>query len=279
MNSTAEGRKPTRWYAMEQALAPHVDKKWAQNLILELRLLGVQGARIGAALSEVESHCSESGQGAEQTFGDPVEYARSLALPVDDDHSPAAVMRSLVPMMVQVAGMFVLNWSFGAWLGGQSLDITTGHLLIAVFALVGMVAVVRLADSWLRMAVYHQVRSAILMLFAYLGITATCVAAIKFLDEAIWRGSAGWGLAVGAATLVAGVVWAIARLRAHGPDDDPILSPFQNADASPSDKATSPLRRLSRYSLLATFPYVALVPLGTLVLLAMDLVLHQMGAQ
>jgi hypothetical protein len=69
MNSTTEGRKSTRWYARERALAPHVDKKWAQDFILELRLLGVQGVRIGAALSEVESHCSESGQGAGQTFG------------------------------------------------------------------------------------------------------------------------------------------------------------------------------------------------------------------
>jgi hypothetical protein len=39
-----------------------VDEKWAETFIVELRLIGVQGVRIGAALSEVESHCSETGR-------------------------------------------------------------------------------------------------------------------------------------------------------------------------------------------------------------------------
>jgi hypothetical protein len=69
MSSTTEGRKPAKWYAMERALAPHVDKKWAKSFILELRMLDVEGARIGAALSEVESHCSDSGQSAQQALG------------------------------------------------------------------------------------------------------------------------------------------------------------------------------------------------------------------
>lgn len=124
---------------------PPVDEKWAETFIVELRLIGVQGVRIGAALSEVESHCSESGESAQRAFGAPVDYARSLQLPVDSVHSPAGMVRSLVPIMGQLLGMLMLNWSFGAWLDSQSLDITTGHLLIASIALLVMVATVRLA--------------------------------------------------------------------------------------------------------------------------------------
>lgn len=264
---------------MERALAPHVDERWAESFLVELRLLGVEGVRIGAALSEVESHCTESGQSAEQAFGPPVGYARSLELSVDGEQSPRAVFRSLVPIIVQIPGMFLLNWSFEDWLRGERLEITAGHIVVTSAAFLAIMLVVRFADSVLRMAVYHRIRIAILMFFAYSAITATCVAALMLLDEAIWRGSAGWGLAAGAATLVGGVAWAVARLRAHGSDEDPITSPFDDAGSSPGHKAAGPLTRLFGSSLFAAFPYIALIPLGTLFLLATTLVMHQMGAR
>jgi len=92
---------------MQRALAPHVDEEWAQSFVLEQRLLGVEGTHIGAALSEVESHCSESGQSAQIAVGTPIEDARSLQLPVNLENSPQAVTRSLVAIMVQVLGMYV----------------------------------------------------------------------------------------------------------------------------------------------------------------------------
>jgi len=93
MNVTAEGRKPSRRYALARGLAPHVDEAWADSLLLELRLLGVAGDRIGEAVSEVESHCAESGQSAQEGFGDPVEYAHSLQLPEAVDSSTRTILR------------------------------------------------------------------------------------------------------------------------------------------------------------------------------------------
>ena len=75
---------------MERRLAPHVDQRWAETFIVELRLVDVTGARIGEALSEVESHCGESGQGADQAFGDPVAYARTLPVITADTPALAA---------------------------------------------------------------------------------------------------------------------------------------------------------------------------------------------
>jgi hypothetical protein len=175
MSSTAEGRKPARRYAMVRALAPHVDEAWAESFVVELRLLGVEGALIGGALSEVESHCTESEQSAQLAFGPPVGYARSLELPVADDQSPRAVLRSVAPIVAQVMAMLTLSWSFEHWLRNQPLEVTPGHLVIAPVAVLTLAAIVRYADSMLRTLVYHRMRSAMFVLLAYLGAAATGV--------------------------------------------------------------------------------------------------------
>ena len=216
MSSTGESRKTMGRIAVVRGLAPHVDEKWAESFMVELRLIGIEGAGIGAALSEVESHCSESGQGAGQAFGDPVDYARSLQLRADGNHSPRAVLRSLAPIMVQVVGMFILNWGFDDWLRRQQFELATGHVVIAAGFLLGVFLLARFTDSVLRVAVYHPVRSGIMVWFAYIASTATCVAALILLDEVVWRASAGWGPAAGARVLLAGVGWGSRRRDAAG---------------------------------------------------------------
>lgn len=278
MSSIAGRTKPKKRYAMQRALAPHVDEEWAESFLLEQRLLGVEGAHIGAALSEVESHCSESGQSAQLAFGSPVEYARSLQLPVNLEQSPQAVTRSLVPIMVQVLGMYLLGWSFEAALRGPGLELTAGRLLIPAVFLLAMVATARFAESVLRTVVYHPVLAGILAWLTFFAITAVSVVAFTSLDEAIWAVSAGWGLAAGAAVLTGGVVWAIARLSALGSGGDPITSPFDQTSTSTSDEAPTPTK-LSANSRLATLTYTAMIPVGTVILLAMTLMLHLLGAR
>jgi hypothetical protein len=274
MSSTTEGRKSSKWYAVERALAPHVDEKWAGRLLLELRMLGVKGDRIGAALSEVESHCSESGDSAQQAFGDPVEYARSLQLPVADDTSARAMLRSVAPIMVQMLGMTALDWGFRDWLRGQQLEITTGQLANASLSFLVIVAVIWFFDPVIRLVLRRPVLGSILVALPLTAATATGLVVLKPMDTVIWRMSAGWGLAVGAAVLAGGVVWAVARIRAGGSQEDPVTSPFPHADTSLNDEATRSRRRWS-----TTFPSVALIPLGTLFLFALSVVLHQLGAK
>ena len=278
MSSIAEGRKPKRRYAMQRAMAPHVDEEWGESFVVELRLLGVEGAHIGAALSEVESHCSESGQSAQLAFGTPVEYARSLQLPVSLEQSPHAVMRSLEPIMVQVLGMFLLNWSFEAALRGPGLEITAGRLLIPALLLLATVALARWSESVLRTVVYHPVLSGILAWLTFIAIAATYAVTRTSLDGAIWRASAAGGLAVGAAVLAGGVGWAVARGDASVSGGDPITSPFDDASTSTSDEAPTP-KKLSATSLLVTLIYTAMIPVGTVILLAVTLILHLVGAR
>lgn len=61
------------------AMAPSVEKAWRDELITELRLLDVPGERIGDALMTVETHVRESGESAEEAFGEARAYARELA--------------------------------------------------------------------------------------------------------------------------------------------------------------------------------------------------------
>jgi len=45
---------------------------WLRDFALLLRLRGVDGARMGDALAEVESYCDDSGQEPKEAFGEPV---------------------------------------------------------------------------------------------------------------------------------------------------------------------------------------------------------------
>ena len=234
MSVTGGDRRATGRFAVERRLAPHVDEVWSEGFCLELRLIGVEGARIGEALSEVESHCSDSGQSARLAFGVPVEYARSLLLPVDGDHGPRAVLRFLVPGSMQVLGMFLLVWSLVEWLRGQQLEVTTGHLVIAAAFLVTVMALVRYAVSVLRLAVNHRgIFPVLSVVFLYLAGTATCLLALRFLDQVLWRTSGVWGVVAGAAAVSGGLVWAIVRRRPPGSVEDPITSPFDHEMSAP----------------------------------------------
>lgn len=88
MRSSLAGQKLTRGRRIALGLAPHVDPNWAEEFAVELRLLGVAGARIGDVLGEVNPHCQESKESATQAFGDPADYARSLAVADTRRHLP-----------------------------------------------------------------------------------------------------------------------------------------------------------------------------------------------
>ncbi|RYV49916.1 hypothetical protein [Pengzhenrongella frigida] len=269
MSSPVESPKDPSPLTLERRLAPHVDGAWAEDFVLELRLLGVAGDRIGAALTEVESHCADSSEGAPDAFGDAVTYARSLDLPVDDDESPRAVLRALAPTAVQLAGMFILSWSFGPALSGGPLEITVGHLAGAIVAALAIAMVVRVADPALRLLVRHPVRAGFLLWAWLVAVTGACVAALLLLDAPLWRIGAAWGVAAGAGLLAAGAAWAYADIRADRGLADPITSPL-----GPLPPSTSRRGRLLESPAFATLTATAVIPAGTLGLLALTLALH-----
>jgi hypothetical protein len=259
-------------FHVERSLAPHVDAAWAETFILELRLLHVGGSHIGAALSEVESHCVESGENALEAFGDPAEYVRCLRLRAADSEPVRTLLRSLAPFAVQMVGMTLINWSFEDWLPGRPLNITAGHLVNVAVTFFGIGLLIRFIDPLMRAAVRAQARTAVALALAFMANTAVCVASLWFLDEVIWRVPAGWALTGGAAVLAAGVWWAF-TMRSK---DDLITSPFAKPDSSTGSDEPGRMTGLLQ-SHLGTLTCMAMIPVGTVFLLATTLVLYQIS--
>ncbi|MDO4242206.1 MAG: hypothetical protein Q4C85_00315 [Actinomyces sp.] len=140
---------------------------YVDELILQLRLLGVPGDRVGQVLAETESHLAESGEDPIETFGPPRDYARELAahegvtLPRVSRSNNVLIqlLFSMSPRMwvAFVAGLAVVGVGAGIGLGGL-LNVTMGEpvpfglspwvaLLIGVAVVVGWVVVMhRLSD-------------------------------------------------------------------------------------------------------------------------------------
>lgn len=132
---------------------PHVEPAWAEAFLVELRLRGVDGRRIGAALAEVEAHCAESGETAQQAFGDPTEYAGELA----PDGTVSLDWRGeLVPSVLGLSGMMLTLGAVGASRAGTQVELTTGLVLVVALAVLGTTLVVRYADRVLRAVVRHR---------------------------------------------------------------------------------------------------------------------------
>lgn len=241
-------------HSVERRVAPNVEPAWAEALLLELRLLGVDGAHIGSALAEVDSHCAESGQGAAEAFGDAITYARSLELPAEQDTAPGELLRSAFPTLVQVVGMLLLVSGFAAWTAGTALDVTVGMLTTLVLLLVALAAAVRWIDQVLRTVVRRPA-------MAWLcGVPLGLFVAVQLLFPAVaLHVPAAWAVAGGATLLVAGLVVAVTRQRSKDTGVDPVVAPIPNTIGAP---AGGRLLRLLTH--LVTWQ----IPVATVLLLA-----------
>ena len=257
---TALHRIRERWDAFthetERAFAPHVDEDWAEALLLELRLLGVPGDVVGSVLAEVDAHVVDSGTPAQDAFGDPVAYARSLDLPTVVE-GPRDHLRSAVPVSVQVAGMLLTLWATAALSAGEPMTVTAGHLVVAAALAVLVVALAVWADAVLRTVVERPVAT----WFAFMGLLALDVVTLVLLQQAVLSAPSAVVAAVGVLLLVGGTGLAWRRDRT-GADHDPVLSPL--AGAEPTTTATVGRRAARRWGAVGVW----LVPIWTAVLVA-----------
>jgi hypothetical protein len=247
-------------YTLERKLAPHVDARWAEAFVIELRLIGVHGSRIGDALAEVDSHCGESGLPAAEVFGDPVEYAHNLGQPADDG-GPRDILKVLGPTLIQVVGMTVLSWSFADARRGQPWQLTLGHLAIAALLATELAALVLAAERILRGIVHHP----ILSWFIFMANLGLMVLLLLVLDTNLARLSAAWGATAGGTMLAAGLVWFLFMKRTGRWFEDPLVGPL-NAESPPGGAAAGGQR-------LAAFMDGALpwnIPIFTALILAAE---------
>lgn len=190
---------------------PHVDREWARQAVMELALLDVNGANIGAAMLEVESHMAEHGGDVGEVFGDPRAYAAALELPGTERLSGPQWAGVWLPAVLLFTGMSVLLDGVLVPLGGGGLSILSVGLVLLVLV-VAAIAVVRF--ELLRFMVQHPVVSGVVLaaVVGSVGVLASLVPG-PTLDLA-----PAVSLAAGAVLLGAGTVL-LARLRRRSRDD------------------------------------------------------------
>lgn len=143
-------------------LAPHLDKTWRDDFIIELRLAGVAGDVIGDALVTADTHIQESGESAQEAFGDARIYAREIAESSGADPawtlSPAEVLGSVAGLV----GMLATVAAFTAWLDGGPVTVTVGGVAGFV-VLLGLVTLLVLRPArMVRVLVDHRMVVSIL---------------------------------------------------------------------------------------------------------------------
>lgn len=216
---------------------PHVEPAWAEAFLLELRLRGVNGRRIGAALAEVEAHCAESGESAQEAFGDPAAYAVELA----PDGAVALDWRGeLAPSVLGLSGMMLTLGAVGASRAGTQVELTAGLVLVVALALLGTTLVVRHADRVLRAVVRHRwvaVAGALAPIALFVAILVLGRQTLVALPPA-------GTLVVGLAFLAASTAMA---LRVADPGGDPVVGPDEagGAGTMAEDAVSRGLQRLT----------------------------------
>ncbi|MBP8919839.1 MAG: hypothetical protein KBG85_09055 [Micropruina sp.] len=201
---------------IRETIAPHVEPAWLEEVLLELRLQGVSGERIGAALAEVEAHVVDSGQSAAEAFGDPTEYARSLELPPSPEQSRTATVKGIVPTLVQLLGMVCVCAAM-PW-GQGTVVVTTTLLAGLVLAVLVSLAAAAFGDVLLRAVVSHPV---VVWIGCTLGVGVLAgglVAANRLGLERALFDLPGMGVLVAGLAALAIGTWMALRSGADAPD-------------------------------------------------------------
>ncbi|MET1153763.1 hypothetical protein [Arthrobacter sp.] len=111
------------------------EQKWLDEMVLELRLLNVDGSRIGDAAATVREHLADSGEIPEEAFGDPTEYARSLGL---EQPEPSGLLAVVAANLVGVFGFMALVFTAGPASENQPVQIRGFHVLLAIAFLLAL---------------------------------------------------------------------------------------------------------------------------------------------
>ena len=120
---------------MPDISTPNISKGWRDDFIIAMRTQDASGEQIGDALATVDAHCAESGESAEEAFGDPKAYATTLVPePVAGSGLGASF---LVGVLMGLLGLLIVPRAVDDWVTGSSFAVTIGD---AVALAVGAVS-------------------------------------------------------------------------------------------------------------------------------------------
>ncbi len=104
------------------------DKKWFDELVLELRLRQVHGSAIGDALASARELLDDTGQEAEEAFGPARDYAAALELPAAPQHG--WVREALLPLVLSLLAFLVFNQAVIAWAQSELMLVSPAQSIL-----------------------------------------------------------------------------------------------------------------------------------------------------
>lgn len=233
-------------------IAPHVEKGWRDDFIVELRLLGVAGDRIGDALVTVDSHVAESGESASDAFGDPVAYAREIARSAGSRRSWSVTGWTVVGNVAGLVGMLAAVRALAGWLENGRVMVTAGDGVALLLLLLLVAALLRWPTRFLRVVVEHRVAVSVLAPVVLVG----AFVGVFLLLRQTWFEVGVLPVAVVAVALL--VVSVLGAWIDTPPDGDQIVAPGQSPQPGVGARVGGAL----------------LLPLLTLVMLGLTWVVH-----
>lgn len=151
-------------------IAPSVDKAWRDDFIVELRLLGVPGSRIGDALMTVEAHVTESGEDAREAFGDATAYAQEVADSAGAVDAWKVSTRTVAAAVLGLVGMLITVRAFAGWLQASVVGVTVGDLVALALLLTVLLVTLAAATEVMRLLFRSRWWAIALPLAAIVGV-------------------------------------------------------------------------------------------------------------
>lgn len=235
---------------------PHVEQGWANDFVLALRLRDIRGSAIGSALAEVDSHCADSGEGAQEAFGDATAYADSLEFAGPGDITPLDRRGLAGPVLLGalgVVGMLATVWGDVATRQGTGVAVTVGMVVNLGLLAAAFVALWLAFDR----IVALLVRRPVLAWVFFMGLIAVMVAGFALLPTPVTVLPAVPTVVGGVALLAVAAVGEYLQARTGG---DPVTGPAQADGVGGDARPGNP--RLSAAMAALVLPVAPLVLLG-----------------
>lgn len=189
-----------------------IDRRWRDDFVVGLQLRDVEPEVIADQLKLVQTHCAESGEAAQEAFGDPTAYAQVVAREAGATESPMGDIVQLLPAGVGgfLAGRLLFE-GVTALVGDGSVEFHLGDLLGAAVIIGVVFVVLRLLRSGRTLLTYV--------------VTAAAVAFAVLLDVAdtpLLLTLPAWPALVLGVLALAVVAWAVRRAGRQGRILDPV---------------------------------------------------------
>lgn len=124
------------------------DKKWFDELTLELRLRQVHGSAIGDTLASARELLHDTGQSAEEAFGPARQYAASLDLPAEPKYD--WVRRSLWPLLLGLLAFLLFNQAIISLVRAEQMLVSPAQLALLLIPVVLIALLPLYIDAALR---------------------------------------------------------------------------------------------------------------------------------